>query len=136
MGFAQKIDHLLDRELLKGLAATSEGFVELDRGVLHAIVRAFRAAHEQKMLGPGDAMFAIAIQSDGEKTDNFTLAFFRFLFTRHRAAPFPQKFVNGLNKTIRSRLVPGQLQTLITLRLVIRSKRISSLAVCRTERAF
>jgi hypothetical protein len=38
-------------------------------------------------------MLAIAIQSDAEKTDDFTLAFFRFLFrfTRHRCGSLPPK---------------------------------------------
>jgi hypothetical protein len=101
MGFAQEIDHFLDRELLKGLAATSKGFVELYRSVLHATVRIVRAAQEDKMLSPGDAMLAIAIQADAEKTDDFTLAFFRFLFlfrfVGHRANSLPpKKFVNDL----------------------------------------
>ncbi len=80
MGFAQEIDHLFDGELLKRLAETSEGFVEFDRGVLHVIVGAFRAAHEQEMLGPGDSMFAIAVQPHAEKTDDLTLGLFQFLF--------------------------------------------------------
>src|SRR6516225_3196418 len=53
--------------------------------------------------------------------------------------PSPKKSDNDLNKTIRSRLGVGQLQTLLTLRLAILKKR-TFLAVCleksRTKRVF
>src|SRR5260370_39816974 len=97
MGFAEQIDHRFGRELLKGLAETSEGFVEFDRGVLHVIVGTFGAAHEQEMPGPGDSMLAVAIQPHAEKPDDLTLGLFRFLFrllirfTGHRASSFPPK---------------------------------------------
>src|SRR6266852_7036351 len=120
MGFAQEIDHLFDRELLKGLAETSEGFVEFDRGVLHVIVRAFRAAHEQEMLGPGDAMLAVAVQPHAEKTDDLTLGLFRFLFrllirfTGHRSSSLPPKSSSRPLPTISGRIALGQLQTVVS----------------------
>ncbi len=102
MGFAQEIDHLFDGELLERLAETSEGFVEFDRGVLHVIMGAFRAAHDQKVLGPGDSMLAVAVQPHAEKTDDLTLGLFRFLFRLLSdsldtgQAPFPQKVRHDL----------------------------------------
>jgi hypothetical protein len=86
VGFAQKVDDLFDRELLKRLAATTQGIVELDRSVLHPLVGILGTPDQQEMLRPGDSVFSIAIETHAEKTYDFTLAFFRF--GRHRPSSF------------------------------------------------
>jgi hypothetical protein len=87
VGFAQKLDDFFDRKLLEGLAATLEGLVKLDRGVLHMIVSVFGTADQEKMLRPSDPMLSIAVETHAEKSDDLTLV--PFWFGGHRAAPFP-----------------------------------------------
>jgi hypothetical protein len=87
VGFAQKVDDLFDRELLKRLAETIQGLVELDRGVLHAHVGGLGTADQKEMFRPGDSMLAVAVETDAEETHDFT--FVLLGFGRHRASPLP-----------------------------------------------
>jgi hypothetical protein len=87
VGFAQKVDDFFDGELLEGLAATLEGLVELDRGVLHMFVSVPGAPDQKEMLRPRDPLLSIAVETHAEKSDDLTLVPFRL--GGHRAAPFP-----------------------------------------------
>jgi hypothetical protein len=88
VGFAQKLDDFFDRELLKRLAETIQGFVELDRGVLHALVGVFGTAQQNEMLCPRDPMLSVVVETYAEKSDDLTLILLGF--RGHRAAPFPK----------------------------------------------
>jgi hypothetical protein len=88
VGFAQKVDDLFDRELLKRLAETIQGVVELDCSVLHVLVGVLGTSDQEEMFRPGDSMFSVAVQTDAEKSYDLTLVFLRF--RRHGQAPFPQ----------------------------------------------
>jgi hypothetical protein len=75
VGLAQKVDDLFDRELLKRLAETVQGLVELDRSVLHALVRALGTTNQKEMLRLGDSMFSVVVETDTEKPHNLTFVF-------------------------------------------------------------
>jgi len=86
VGFAQKLDDFFDRKLLKGLAATIEGLVKLDGGVLHMLVSVLGTTDQKEMLRPRDPMLSIAVETDAEKSDDLTFVLLRF--GGHRANSF------------------------------------------------
>jgi hypothetical protein len=94
VGFAQKVDDLFDRELLKRLAETVQVLVELDRGVLHVLVGGLGTADQKEMFRPCDSMLAVAVETDAEETHDFT--FVLLGFGRHRASSLPPGFVTAL----------------------------------------
>src|SRR5438552_1091075 len=87
VGFAQKVDDLFDRKLLKRLAETVQVLVEFDRGVLHALVGAVGTADQKEMFRPGDSMLAVAVETDAEETHDLT--FVLLGFGGHRASSLP-----------------------------------------------
>jgi hypothetical protein len=88
VGLAQKVDDLFDRELLKRLAETVQGLIELDRGVLHALVRALGTADQKEMVRPGDSMLTVVVETNAEKPYHLTFVFLGF--SGHRVSSLPQ----------------------------------------------
>jgi hypothetical protein len=86
VGLAQKLDDFFDRKLLKGLAATIEGLVKLDRGVLHVLVGVFRTPDQKEVLRSGDPLLSVAVETNAEKSNDLTFVLLRF--GRHRASSF------------------------------------------------
>src|SRR5262249_43926114 len=75
LGFVKQVDGLLYGRFLQPFAAAAEALIELDGRVLHPFVRFLRAAHQEEMLGPGQALVSIlVIEADAEEAKHLWLA--------------------------------------------------------------
>ena len=66
-------------------AAVLEGFGNVDGDVLHAFVGFLGAAHEEDVLGFGDAFVAVfVVEADADKANDLRFRRLRFLFRHGR----------------------------------------------------
>jgi hypothetical protein len=92
---AKQVDDHFERGILKRLAQASQRLIEANGGILHPLVSFLRSADQEKVVGAGDTMFAVAlIETDAEKANN--LALFATLFGGHRVNPLGVKAFTAL----------------------------------------